>query len=57
MFNKTFFLSIVLSWLSVTQIFAGEGMWIPMLLQQMNEKEMQEMGSLRKKTQQFLMAY
>ena len=44
MFNKTFFLSIVLSWLSVTQIFAGEGMWIPMLLQQMNEKEMQEMG-------------
>jgi len=32
MFNKTFFLSIVLSWLSVTQIFAGEGMWIPMLL-------------------------
>ncbi len=23
---------------------AGEGMWIPMLLQQMNEKEMQEMG-------------
>ena len=44
MFNKTFALSIVLSWLSVTQIFAGEGMWIPMLLQQMNEKEMQEMG-------------
>jgi hypothetical protein len=44
MFNKTFALSIVLSWLSVTQIFAGEGMWIPMLLQQMNEREMQEMG-------------
>ncbi len=25
-------------------IIAGEGMWIPMLLQQINEKEMQEMG-------------
>jgi len=25
-------------------LLAGEGMWIPMLLQQMNEKEMQEMG-------------
>jgi len=25
-------------------LVAGEGMWIPMLLQQMNEKEMQEMG-------------
>jgi len=25
-------------------LIAGEGMWIPMLLQQMNEKEMQEMG-------------
>ena len=25
-------------------VLAGEGMWIPMLLQQMNEKEMQEMG-------------
>lgn len=24
--------------------FSGEGMWIPMLLQQLNEKEMQEMG-------------
>ncbi|MEJ2594124.1 MAG: S46 family peptidase [bacterium] len=24
--------------------FAGEGMWIPMLLEQLNEKEMQEMG-------------
>ncbi len=25
-------------------VIGGEGMWIPMLLQQMNEKEMQEMG-------------
>ncbi len=25
-------------------LFAGEGMWIPMLLKQLNEKEMQEMG-------------
>jgi len=30
--------------LSRVTLFAGEGMWIPMLLQQMNEKEMQEMG-------------
>ncbi|MDP2724614.1 MAG: S46 family peptidase [Bacteroidales bacterium] len=44
MFNKTFALSLLLSWLFISQIFAGEGMWIPMLLQQMNEKEMQEMG-------------
>lgn len=27
-----------------TFLFAGEGMWIPMLLQELNEKEMQEMG-------------
>ncbi|MBC8320445.1 MAG: S46 family peptidase [Bacteroidetes bacterium] len=27
-----------------TTLIGGEGMWIPMLLQQMNEKEMQEMG-------------
>jgi hypothetical protein len=30
--------------LSARLIFAGEGMWIPMLLQQLNEKEMKEMG-------------
>ncbi len=30
--------------ISRISLFAGEGMWIPMLLQQMNEKEMQEMG-------------
>ncbi len=29
---------------SRTFVFAGEGMWIPMLLQQLNEEEMQEMG-------------
>lgn len=30
--------------LSKLSVFAGEGMWIPALLQQLNEKEMQEMG-------------
>ncbi|HJN06320.1 MAG TPA: S46 family peptidase [Bacteroidales bacterium] len=35
------FVVIVLSRLT---LIGGEGMWIPMLLQQMNEKEMQEMG-------------
>jgi len=35
---------IMIVLLSRVTLFAGEGMWIPMLLQQMNEKEMQEMG-------------
>ncbi|PLX11235.1 MAG: serine protease [Marinilabiliales bacterium] len=37
---------IVLSFIIATRIsvFAGEGMWIPMLLEEMNETEMQEMG-------------
>ena len=37
---------IVLVFLLVSRValFAGEGMWIPMLLQQLNEKEMQDMG-------------
>ena len=41
---KTF--SITIAFILFTRIFsvAGEGMWIPMLLQQLNEKEMQEMG-------------
>jgi hypothetical protein len=30
--------------LSKSFLFAGEGMWIPMLLQQLNEEEMKEMG-------------
>jgi len=38
--------SITISLIIFTRLFAiaGEGMWIPMLLQQLNEKEMQEMG-------------
>ena len=38
------FLIVIIVFLSRVYLFAGEGMWIPMLLQQMNEKEMQEMG-------------
>jgi len=40
--KSLFFLLIPL--LFRLSLFAGEGMWIPMLLQQLNEKEMQEMG-------------
>jgi len=38
--------SITIALIIFTRLFAiaGEGMWIPMLLQQLNEKEMQEMG-------------
>jgi len=41
---KTLTLTLVI--IISTRFFsiAGEGMWIPMLLQQLNEKEMQEMG-------------
>ncbi|MCF6169959.1 MAG: S46 family peptidase [Bacteroidales bacterium] len=41
---KTF--SITLAFILFVRFFsfAGEGMWIPLLLQQLNEKEMQEMG-------------
>ena len=39
--KKTSLLTVLL--LAATCVFAGEGMWIPMLLQY-NEKEMQEMG-------------
>lgn len=44
MIKRTFALLALLAWQLFTPVFAGEGMWIPMLLQQMNEKEMQEMG-------------
>ncbi len=37
-----FFLAVIL--LPYYGLFAGEGMWIPMLLKQLNEKEMQAMG-------------
>lgn len=42
-FNKTI-LVLAFFILSRVTVFAVEGMWIPMLLQQLNEKEMQEMG-------------
>ncbi len=37
-------LSLSLYLASFTMLTAGEGMWIPMLLQQLNEQEMKEMG-------------
>jgi hypothetical protein len=37
-------LIVALIILSKTFLIAGEGMWIPMLLQSLNEKEMQDMG-------------
>jgi len=39
-----FFLAIVLFLWSITTVLAGEGMWLPHLLKQLNEKEMQSMG-------------
>ncbi len=44
MIKKIPVLIALLFWQFITPLMAGEGMWIPMLLQQMNEKEMQEMG-------------
>jgi hypothetical protein len=41
---KATILILIVIVLSRVTLFGGEGMWIPMLLQQMNEKEMQEMG-------------
>jgi hypothetical protein len=41
--KKSLFL-LIIPLLFRLSLFAGEGMWIPMLLQQLNEKEMQEMG-------------
>jgi len=42
--TKSTILILVIVILSRITLIGGEGMWIPMLLQQMNEKEMQEMG-------------
>lgn len=42
--TKSTILILVIVVLSRITLLGGEGMWIPMLLQQMNEKEMQEMG-------------
>ena len=41
--NKIIILSIFLA-LSAKLLTAGEGMWLPMLLSQLNEKEMRDMG-------------
>ena len=43
--NLNIFLTLSFVILSRIYLFAGEGMWIPMLLQQMNEKEMKEIVS------------
>ncbi|MDO8899323.1 MAG: S46 family peptidase [Bacteroidales bacterium] len=41
---KKFIFSLWIVFLPFRFLLAGEGMWIPMLLQQLNEKEMKEMG-------------
>lgn len=41
--KKFFLISMLLTALTL-RLAAGEGMWIPMLLKQLNEKEMQSMG-------------
>jgi len=41
--NKIIILSIFLA-LSTKMLMAGEGMWLPLLLSQLNEKEMRDMG-------------
>ena len=40
---KKFFLSLVLA-INLFQARADEGMWLPLLLKAMNEKEMKKMG-------------
>lgn len=42
--RKSFTIAVSLIIIARLFTFAGEGMWIPMLLEQMNEKEMQAMG-------------
>ena len=42
--KSTKLLILVLVLATRFSVFAGEGMWIPMLLQDLNEKEMKEMG-------------
>lgn len=41
---RTLFFSFLINILILTQLSAGEGMWLPMLLEQLNETEMQAMG-------------
>ena len=42
--RKSFTIAVLLIIITRLFTFAGEGMWIPMLLEQINEKEMQPMG-------------
>ena len=41
---KKLFLHLIITFTLSATAFAGEGMWIPMLLEQLNEDEMQAMG-------------
>ncbi len=41
---KRFFFMLLVVCLPLSTVLAGEGMWIPLLLQQLNEQEMQSMG-------------
>ncbi len=41
---KKLFLQLIITLSLSTTAFSGEGMWIPMLLEQLNEEEMQAMG-------------
>jgi len=41
---RIYLLFIILTFYAITPSFAGEGMWLPHLLKQLNEKEMQSMG-------------
>ena len=41
---RTLLLSILVQFILFAQLFAGEGMWLPLLLEQLNESEMQAMG-------------
>ncbi|MEM1216255.1 MAG: S46 family peptidase, partial [Bacteroidota bacterium] len=44
MCNRSYALAFFFSLFTLTATFAGEGMWLPLLLQQLNEEEMQAMG-------------
>lgn len=41
---KKFFLYVLISLISIARSFADEGMWLPQLLQALNEKDMKRMG-------------
>jgi Peptidase S46 len=42
--NQTLFISLFFSFFIATTLHAGEGMWLPILLSQLNEAEMKAMG-------------